>query len=348
MNTIRSSRLITGTFLGIDHWSHSEAGRFQQDIQALDEDDWRRMIRDMAGIGIDTLVFQQSTCSRDGWGKGSAYYASKTRPRFDWMKGDTYGAVVDEATRLGMTIIYGIGDMYSPEPYRNTEVVLQDALATAGELLELYGDLPSFGGWYWTYEYSPASLPGRDSLRTIVPRLRAFHECPITIAPNADRGMSPTLLADIDVDIVAYQDTVGMACVDVFGRYATADRHLTLHRLSEMYKWLKAAHDSWQPADAEKPGYWSYYTRTRGRTALWNDLEVWEFDSRGALYPTEIARVDSQLTLTAPYVDKQIIYQYPGLMCHPDSRVLVGGERAVTLYESYVAYRAKVLKGEIA
>lgn len=344
---MRSSRLISGTFLGIDHWSDSEAARFQQDLRSLDEDGWRRMVRDMAGIGIDTLVFQQSTCSRDGWGNGRAYYKSKKRKRFDWIKGDTYGAVVDEATRLGMTMIYGIGDMYSPEPYRNTETVLRDALITAGELLELYGDLKSFGGWYWTWEYSPASLAGRDSMRAIVPRLRAFHDCPIMLAPNADRGISATLLADIDVDIVAYQDTVGLGCPDAFGRHAMGDRHMTLHRLPEMFKWLKAAHDGWQPADAENPGYWNYYTRPRGRTALWNDLEVWEFDRRLALYPTELARIDSQLTLTAPYVEKQIIFQYPGFMCHPDNPVKVGGERAVTLYEAYAGYREDVIKGKL-
>ena len=338
------THLITGTFLGIDHWSDAEGARFQAELRALDEDGWRRMVRDMAAIGVDTLVFQQSACSRDGWGNGRAYYPSKARKRFDWIQGDTYGAVVDEATRLGMTVYYGIGDMYSPEPYRNAEAVLEDALRTAGELLERYGGLASFGGWYWTWEYSPASQAGRDSMQRIVPAVRALHDCPIMLAPNADRGMCPAVLADIDVDIVAYQDTVGLGCPDVFGRHARADRHLSLHRLPELYKQLKAAHDAWQPAAAEKPVYWNYYTRARGRTALWNDVEIWEFDRRGALYPIELARIDSQLTLTAPYVDKQIVYQYPGFMCHPDNPDAVGGERARTLYEAYACYREGILK----
>jgi len=343
MEKQNNSRLISGTFLGIDHWSDKEGARFQKDIRSLDEDGWRLMVRDMSAIGIDTLVFQQSTCSREGWGKGKAYYKSKKRQRFEWIKGDTFGAVVDEATRLGMTIFYGIGDMYCVEPYRHAVEVLQDALTTAGELLELYGNLPSFGGWYWTYEYPPSSLTGRDSLRIIVPGLRALHDCPIMIAPCASQGMSATLLADIDVDIVAYQDTVGLACPEIFGRHARADRHLSLHRLPLVYEGLKYAHDGWKPADT-KIGYWNLYTRPRGRTAIWNDLEIWEFDSHLALYPTELSRIDSQLTLTAPYVEKQIIYQYPGFMCHPDNPVKVGGERAVTLYEAYAFYRQQVLK----
>lgn len=334
-------RLITGTFIGIDHWHDAEGARFQDDIRALTEDHWRQMVRDMAAIGIDTLVFQQCVCSRDGWGQGKAYYRSRRRPLFAWIKGDTFGAVVDEATRLGMRIFYGIGDMFSPEPYRHTQEVLQDALGIAGELLELYGALPSFGGWYWTWEYSPSSAPGRDSMRIIVPRVRALHDCPIMIAPNADRGMSATLLQDIDVDIIAYQDTVGLGvCPDIFGRHGRANRAKSLERLPFMYAALKYAHDGWQPADAVKPSYWYHYNRLRGRTALWNDLEIWEFDHRRGLLPTELSRVVSQLDLTAPYVEKQIIYQYPGLMCHPDHPAKVGGERAVTLYEGYALYRA--------
>ena len=117
---LTETRLISGTFLGIDHWSDLEGARFQAEIRSLTEEHWRRMVADMAGIGIDTLVFQQGACSRDGWGRGKAYYRSRRRPRFDWIKGDTYGAIVDEATRRKMTVFHGIGDLYSPEPYHHT------------------------------------------------------------------------------------------------------------------------------------------------------------------------------------------------------------------------------------
>ena len=76
-----------------------------------------------------------------------------------------------------------------------------------------------------------------------------------------------------------------------------------------------------------------------------NDLEIWEFDHREALHPTELSRVVAQLERTVPFVDKQIIYQYPGLMQHPDHPIPVGGERAITLYESYALYRDSVLQG---
>jgi len=51
----------------------------------------------------------------------------------------------------------------------------------------------------------------------------------------------------------------------------------------------------------------------------------------------------AQLNLTAPFVDKQIIYLYPGFLCHTDHSRHVGGQVA-TLYEDYAFYRNAKLK----
>ena len=348
MNKSENTRLISGTFMQMDHWSDTEGARFQQEIRSLNEDHWRQMVRDMAAIGIDTLVFQQCVDNRTGWENTFSYYQSKKWKKLEWIKGDTFGAAVDEAGRLGMKIIYGIGTMYTKDPYLFTDDVIEQARVTASELLELYGSLPSFGGWYWTYEYPPASISGRDSLQKIVPAIRELADCPFVIAPNADRMMCATLLQDIDVDIVAYQDCVGLGVEpDPLGRYLMADRHHSLHRLPYLYQRLRFAHDGWRDSNAEKKSLcmWNTYFRERGRTAIWNDLEIWEFDSKLSLIPTEISRMAAQLDLTAPFVEKQIIYQYPGLMQHPDHPVKVGGERAITLYEDYANYRQAVIAG---
>ena len=346
-STSKNTRLISGTFMQLDHWSDSEGARFQREMRLLNEDHWRQMIHDMAAIGIDTLVFQQCVDNRTGWENTFSYYPSKKWKKLEWIKGDTFGAVVDEAGKLGMKIIYGIGTMYTKDPYHFTDDVIEQAKVTASELLELYGALPSFGGWYWTYEYPPGSVSGRDSLQKIVPEIRKLADCPFMIAPNADRLMCPTLLQDIDVDIVAYQDCVGLGVEpDMFGRHAQADRHHSLHRLPYLYQRLKFAHDGWCAGEPKLDlSYWNAYFRERGRTAIWNDLEIWEFDHRCTILPTELSRVVSQLDLTAPFVEKQIIYQYPGLMQHPDHPVKVGGERAITLYEDYANYRKAVLAG---
>jgi hypothetical protein len=346
---IDPTRLISGTFLGLDHFSDEEATRFQSDLRSLTEEHWRRMIRDMHAIGMDTLVFQQCATRRGGSEKPVAYYVSPTRTRMPWLRGDTFGAVIAEATSLGMLIFYGVGDMNGPDPYLAPERLMADVAITMRELFDLYGGLPSFGGWYWTSEYPPSSVMGRDSLRRCIGAARAIRDAPIMIAPTADRGMSAALLSDIDVDIVAYQDGVGLNITPKdWNRFPETDRYRSLHRLPILYDRLKSAHDGYEPPDASPKSFWNYYTRRRGRTAIWNDLEVWEFDHRGALIPAEMSRVQSQLELTAPYVEKQIIFQYPGLLCHPDFPVKVGGERAVELYEQYAAYRENLLNGVFA
>jgi hypothetical protein len=358
-----NTRLISGTFIGLDHFHDAEGARFNDSLRSLSEDHWRQMLHDMVAIGIDTLIMQQAIDCRHGvphpqcgakartttgWDNPKTYYNSKKWQKLEWIYGDPFGAIVDEADELGMTIIYGIGTMFTKDPYLYTDDVIEQARVPALELLELYGDRPSFGGWYWSYEYPPSSISGRDSLRKIVPAIRKLADCPFMISPNADRLMSATLLQDIDVDIIAYQDTVGVGFEpDPHGRSGLASRHQVLDRLPYFYQALQFAHDGWKDSngDLANISYWNTYFRERGRTALWNDVEIWELDHNLTLVPTEIARIASQLDLTAPYVDKQIIFQYPGLMQHPDHPVKVGGERAVTLYEQYALYRDAVLAG---
>ena len=102
---------------------------------------------------------------------------------------------------------------------------------------------------------------------------------------------------------------------------------------------------------------------TRLITGTFLGIDHWS-DQEGARFQQEIRRlgeagwqrmvqdmhgigIDTQLRLTAPYVDKQVMYQYPGLMCHPDHPIHVGGERAVTLYETYVHDREQIRDGRL-
>ena len=345
MNAAASdTRLISGTFLQLDHWDDREGERFQRELRSLTPDHWRQMLHDMAAIGIDTLVFQQAADARGGLDDVRVYYPGSSLPVPEWMKGkpDLYTEVVDEADRLGMKIFHAVYGMHLPNPAERLDEAIGWGRRLLAELLERYGGRPSFAGWYWTYEYPPSTPAGRDSLRRIVPALRELSDAPLLIAPNCDRGMSATLLQDIDVDIIAYQDTVGLGVEpDIFGRYARADRFRSLARLPFVYEELSYAHDAWESGNP-----WNQYVRPRGRTRLWNDLEIWEFDHRGVLQPAEFSRITAQLDLTAPFVEKQIIYQYPGLMHNPCHPVPVGGERAATLYENYAIYREARLSGD--
>ena len=343
---MNDTRLISGTFMQLDHWDDTEGTFFSENMRSMTPDQYRMMIRDMASIGIDTLVFQQSLDARTG--ETFAYYKSKHWKMPEWLrkKGDLYGEIVDEANRLGMKIYHGIYGMFCPDPYLETQKATELAETVASELMEMYGSTTSFAGWYWTYEYPPTTPAGRDSLLKIVPRIRERADAPFMIAPNIDMLMTPAALQDTDADIIAYQDSVGLGVEpDIFGRFANGDRHARLHRLPIYYSFVKNAHDAYCGNEiTKKSPLWYCYARKKGRTALWNDLEIWEFDHKKRLYPAEFSRIVSQLDRTAPYVDKQIIYQYPGLMHNPAHPVRVGGERAALLFEQYKAYRDAYLE----
>ena len=100
-------RLISGSFVQLDHWDDREGSRFQQELRALSPDHWRQMLQDMAGIGIDTLVFQQGIDARNGMDDIRAYYPSGHWRVPDWMRGKPllYSEIVDEAERDRKSVV---------------------------------------------------------------------------------------------------------------------------------------------------------------------------------------------------------------------------------------------------
>lgn len=341
------SRLISGSFIQFDHWDDGEAGFFQDSLRSLTVDHWRQTLQDMANIGIDTLVFQQAVDARNGVNDIRAYYPSKywKVPDFMKLKTNLYDEVIDEADKLGMKVYHSIYAMHLFDPYWQNQEAINFASKIADEVFNRYGNRKSFAGFYWTYEYPPGCVAGRDSLMKVVQAIRNIVDCPIMIAPNVDRPLSSSTLQDIDVDIIAYQDTVGLGVEpDIFGRHSRANRFKSLARLPYLYEQLKFIHDGYTPPEAKEINLWNYYTRKRGRTLLWNDLEIWEFDHKQRLVPTELSRIVAQLELSAPFVDKQIIYQYVGLMNSPRHPVQFFGDRASLLYEGYQLYRNAILK----
>ena len=167
MNAAASdTRLISGTFLQLDHWDDREGERFQRELRSLTPDHWRQMLHDMAAIGIDTLVFQQAADARGGLDDVRVYYPGSSLPVPEWMKGkpDLYTEVVDEADRLGMKIFHAVYGMHLPNPAERLDEAIGWGRRLLAELLERYGGRPSFAGWYWTYEYRRA-LADRSQLR---------------------------------------------------------------------------------------------------------------------------------------------------------------------------------------
>ena len=59
-------RLISGSFVQLDHWDDREGSRFQQELRALSPDHWRQKMQDMPGIGIHTLEFKKGIEAPNG------------------------------------------------------------------------------------------------------------------------------------------------------------------------------------------------------------------------------------------------------------------------------------------
>ena len=56
------------------------------------------------------------------------------------------------------------------------------------------------------------------------------------------------------------------------------------------------------------------------------------------LYGADFSRVRRQLEGIAPFVEKVLIYQYPGLMSKPGSKAFTPNSVAEKLYDEYVKY----------
>jgi len=135
------------------------------------------------------------------------------------------------------------------------------------------------------------------------------------IAPYGTRMADPDdeyvrQLDTMDVDVVAYQDEVGV-------------RKSKVGETAAFYEGLKRAHDRAQKAK------------------IWADIEIFEFEGEvynSALMPATFERVLQQLKAVSPWVDKILVYQYLGLMNRPGSSSFAGSPESTRLYSDYSAW----------
>jgi hypothetical protein len=115
-------------------------------------------------------------------------------------------------------------------------------------------------------------------------------------------------LERLDIDIMAYQDEVGVRRI----KAGTAGKYY-----EDLYKMhLKA-----------------------GRARLWADLEIFEFEGdtyHSALLPAPFERILTQLEDISPFVEHVLIYQYLGMMNRPGSNAFAGHKDSKKLYSDYM------------
>lgn len=296
------------------------------------EGDVRAMVAAMHELGARLVVFTYVEYL------GGFYYPSSLE-FFDRDAGkkvsgmvvdfDAVGAVMQEAERLGMGVMLGLGrggdtpllwDFDAQDWEERNRVALDLSRAVVDELWALYGHHRSLYGWYLTHEMNDLA------------RSRAYYdpiaryckekavEKVVMVAPAGTPVLTPADLRETDVDIFAYQDAVGSGYVPYEN---TWDPERRIAMLDEVYATYRQVHEG------------------TGKH-LWADVELWEMDGSqgyGGSYPAAWSRVRRQMDLAAPHVTYLTGYEYTGFLEHPDTRVKLLDRRAAALYEGLHQHR---------
>ena len=280
---------------------------------------WAEKVKEVADIGMEYLVLTTI-----------AYYEHKLYDpefarKFERGCDDPLEAVLNAADKYGVKffISTGIfGNWQEPHKMSTDPEVAEKRLKGMGEVAEKYGHHESFYGWYHPNEAWIKGCYGDDFIayvnscssegRKLLPKSKML------IAPYGTNMVTTddkyiSQLENLDVDIIAYQDEVGV-------------QKATVDQTPGYYEALRKAHDK------------------AGRSALWADVETFEFEGEvyfSALIPAEFARLEKQLAAVSPYVDNILVYIYQGIMNRPGTTAFMGHPDSTKLYENYVTWLRK-------
>lgn len=290
---------IQGTWFEFFHHSKVEGQYWNPKCRGFTEEDWRNVLRDIAGRGMEYIVLMcGSLCYSD---YAESYFPGGPYPFPEEMVcKNPMEVLMEETSRLGLKVFMSCGfygDWTKARDNMRSAEVRGRAFGAMERLAELYGGYTSFYGWYLPDEIGiDGGFPEffieyvnayRAKIRAITP------EKPLLIAPYGvakitfDDGFVAQLKR-LDCEFIAYQDGVGIQNGGVEAAEAA-------------FRNLKAAHDA------------------AGRSRLWADMEVFRFEGapyRSALLPGEPERIARQLRALKPYAEKILIYQYQGNLEH--------------------------------
>ncbi len=307
--------VITGSFLDFQHHSTVEGIYWNPQAAEFTDSMWELKIDEMSELGMKFIVVMAVALYN------RSFYPSEIWPMYPIKAQDPVEAVLKAAQRNGMKVFLGAGfygDWTKPwQAFTDLEIRERTRRAIK-ELSERYGHYESFYGFYWPNEvgidgYFPQAFINHVKennrwAREYLPKAK------ILIAPYGTNRVHAdskyvAQLKELGVDIIAYQDEVGV-------------EKSSFDDLSYIFSELNAAHN-------------------QAGVTLWADMEIFRFESQvynSALLPADINRVRLQLKGIAPYVEEILCYQYIGLIDKPGSKAPLGPEEARKLYLDYKNY----------
>jgi hypothetical protein len=308
---------ITGSWFEFQHHATVEGVDWNPACARFTAAQWDAKIKEIAEAGLDYLALMATAVYY------RTFYDTKIYPKWELGCADPLEAVLSAADKYKVKFFIGggfYGDWRSARTISGP-VATKQRLQAIEELTNIYGHHPSFYGWYWPDEaeinprYTPEFIKYVNTLSRLARQLTPHAQ--IMIAPYGTRIAVPDdeyvrQLDAMDVDIVAYQDEVGVQ------KSKTTET-------SAFYEGLRKAHDRAQKAK------------------IWADVEIFEFEGEvynSALMPAPFDRVLRQLEAVSPWVDRVLVYQYQGMMNKPGSAAFAGSPASTKLYSDYVKWLA--------
>ncbi|MCI8554185.1 MAG: DUF4434 domain-containing protein [Clostridiales bacterium] len=308
---------IRGTWFEFQHPNHTEGKYWNPICRHFRAAQWEEKVAEIASLQMKYLVLMSSSLVYGDCVE--SYFKTDIYPAADFPCEDPVGTLLEAADQYGLKVFVSCGHYGEcTNPYRNmTDPEIQArAFRAMEQLAEQYGAHPSFYGWYLPDEAGMEDGFVEHFARYINAYAAQGHrllpDSKVLIAPYGTNLLKAddtytAQLERIDADIIAYQDEVGV-------RKSTPDQTAAL------YEALRRVHDR------------------AGRSALWADVELFEFEGevyKSALLPAEIQRIQRQLESISPYVDEVLCYQYMGLMNRPGTNAFCGHPDSLKLYEDY-------------
>lgn len=315
---------IKGTWFEFSHHNKAEGKYWNPVCRKFTESQWRAKIKEMHDVGMEYIVLLCTSLVYED--SAEAYFQTDIYPLSpDMVCKEPLGILLDECDKWDMKVFVSVG-YYGPctNAYKNmtSPDVTARAFKAMDEVWAKYGHHQSFYGWYYPDE---TGINGYfinefiDYVNTYSAHARKISpQTKILVAPYGTRKVIADdkyveQLEALDADFIAYQDEVGV-------------RKSTPEETAAYYKALSIAHAK------------------AGRSALWADVEMFDFEGdvyRSALIPADMDRVKRQLEAVSDYVDVVLCYQYLGMMNAPSSIAYCGHPDSVGFYEDYAVFESR-------
>lgn len=309
-----ATKPFVGTWFEFEHHNQIEGKYWNPALSKFTKEQWKAKIREMNEIGMEYLVLLAVAY------EGKTYYPSAIQPRHDYACDDPLEAVLEAADECGVKFFIS-NDFWSDwrqvEKAMTDEDIWRKREKGMEEVAEKYAHHKSFYGWYYPNE----SGLYQNIDETTINYVNRCSKKARVLTPNALTLIAPygtrSIVADdqyvrqlerLDIDIVAYQDEVGVKKTEA----GTAGR---------FYENLYKVHVK------------------AGRARLWADLEIFGFEGKvyeSPLLPAHFERIRTQLNDISPFVENILIYQYLGMMNKPGSQAFAGHKNSEKLYLDYI------------